>query len=68
MVEIEYTIHPDGRIEQKVQGVKGKACLEITAEIEQQLGEVVEVKPTEEMFEQEVNVQEDVREQAKQQW
>jgi hypothetical protein len=47
-------------VEQLVQGVKGKQCLEITAAIEEALGEVVSQKPTEEMFEQEVTVQEEL--------
>ena len=56
MIEIEFTIHADGRVEELVKGVKGLECQSITAKIEEALGEVYTTKPTEEMFEQEVVV------------
>ena len=37
--EVEVTIAKDGRVKLHVQGVKGKACLSITREIEQLLGD-----------------------------
>ena len=55
--EIEYTIHQDGRVEVRVNGVKGSGCLELTKELEEMLGEVVVRKNTDEMFEQ--NIQTD---------
>lgn len=36
--EIEVEILPDGKVEVKVRGVKGQACLDITAEMEKALG------------------------------
>jgi len=45
-----------GRVEEVVRGVKGEACLEVTAAINEALGEVIATKPTEEMYEQEVEV------------
>lgn len=56
MYEIEYTIYPDGRVEQLVKGIKGPKCLEVTKEINEKLGEVTETKPTPEYYEQEVEV------------
>jgi hypothetical protein len=53
---IEYTIYPDGRIEERVRGVKGDNCHKITDDIHQQLGEVIATQPTEEMYEQEIKV------------
>lgn len=36
--EIEVTIHPDGRVEIKVRGVEGPACLTATKKLEKYLG------------------------------
>mmetsp|Transcript_9594 Transcript_9594/g.20753 ORF Transcript_9594/g.20753 Transcript_9594/m.20753 type:complete len:121 (-) Transcript_9594:2565-2927(-) len=55
--EIEFRIYPDGRITEVVRGVKGKNCQDVTAAINKQLGNVVDVQPTEEMFEEEVVVE-----------
>mmetsp|Transcript_47456 Transcript_47456/g.100846 ORF Transcript_47456/g.100846 Transcript_47456/m.100846 type:complete len:123 (-) Transcript_47456:2211-2579(-) len=52
--EIEFRIYPDGRITEIVRGVKGKTCQEVTEAINKQLGKVVDSQPTEEMFEEEV--------------
>ena len=38
--ELEFIIHADGRVEERVRGVKGANCQEITAKIESALGEV----------------------------
>eukprot|EP00559_Dactyliosolen_fragilissimus_P008713 CAMPEP_0184854972 /NCGR_PEP_ID=MMETSP0580-20130426/331_1 /TAXON_ID=1118495 /ORGANISM="Dactyliosolen fragilissimus" /LENGTH=153 /DNA_ID=CAMNT_0027349365 /DNA_START=58 /DNA_END=519 /DNA_ORIENTATION=+ len=54
MEEIEFRIYPDGRIEEKVRGVKGGNCHKVTEEINKNLGKVVDTKPTEEMYEQEL--------------
>ncbi|KAA8492570.1 hypothetical protein FVE85_8077 [Porphyridium purpureum] len=54
MQEIEYTIMQDGRVQVTVNGIKGEACLEVTKEIEEMLGNVVSRKNTEEMMEKEI--------------
>ena len=56
--QIEFKIHPDGRVEETVRGVKGSNCHEVTEKINEKLGEVVASSPTEEMYEQEVTVTE----------
>ena len=56
--QIEFKIHPDGRIEETVRGVKGNNCHKVTEKINQALGEVVSSTPTEEMFEQELTIKE----------
>ena len=56
MIELEFVIHADGRVEQKVKGAKGRQCVDITEKINEALGEVYETKATEEMYEQEVVV------------
>ena len=38
--QIEFIIKPDGTVEEKVTGVSGAACEEITAAIERELGDV----------------------------
>ena len=54
--ELEFIIHADGRVEERVRGVKGVNCQALTEEINKALGEVYESKPTQEMFEQEIEV------------
>ncbi|KAL9181195.1 hypothetical protein ACHAXT_010000 [Thalassiosira profunda] len=54
--EIEFRIYPDGRVTEVVRGVKGKNCEEVTEAINKQLGNVVDSQPTEEMFEEEVTI------------
>lgn len=54
--EIEFKIYPDGRVTEIVRGVKGKNCQEVTASINEKLGKVVDMQPTEEMFEEEMVV------------
>ena len=58
--QIEFKIHPDGRVEETVRGVKGNNCHKVTEAINEKLGEVVASSPTEEMFESEVSVNEQV--------
>eukprot|EP00594_Rhizosolenia_setigera_P007639 CAMPEP_0178955796 /NCGR_PEP_ID=MMETSP0789-20121207/9825_1 /TAXON_ID=3005 /ORGANISM="Rhizosolenia setigera, Strain CCMP 1694" /LENGTH=96 /DNA_ID=CAMNT_0020637509 /DNA_START=237 /DNA_END=527 /DNA_ORIENTATION=+ len=53
---LEFKIFPDGRIEETVRGVKGNNCEKITEDINSKLGEVVSSRPTEEMFETEVRL------------
>lgn len=54
--QIEFKIFPDGRVEETVRGVKGNNCHKVTEKINEKLGEVVASSPTEEMYEQEVVV------------
>jgi hypothetical protein len=52
--QVEYKIFPDGRVEETVRGIKGNNCHKVTDQISSKLGEVVATSPTEEMYEQEV--------------
>mmetsp|Transcript_20131 Transcript_20131/g.25954 ORF Transcript_20131/g.25954 Transcript_20131/m.25954 type:complete len:131 (+) Transcript_20131:150-542(+) len=52
--QIEFKIYADGRIEESVRGIKGGNCHKVTDKINEMLGEVVAIQPSEEMFEQEV--------------
>lgn len=56
MERIEFKIYPDGRVEEKVLGVQGKDCLEITKTINEKLGNVISTTPTEEMYQEEVKI------------
>ena len=62
MEEIEFRIYPDGRVTEVVRGVKGENCEKITEAINNQLGNVVASQPTEEMFEQEVVIDQTIQE------
>jgi len=53
---IEFKIFSDGRVEEKVQGVQGDQCLEVTREINEKLGNVISTTPTEEMYQEEVKL------------
>ncbi|KAL7452656.1 hypothetical protein ACHAWC_005192 [Mediolabrus comicus] len=50
MEEIEFRIYPDGRVTEVVRGVKGQSCEQVTKAINKQLGNVVDSRPTEEMY------------------
>jgi hypothetical protein len=54
METIEYKIYPDGRVEETVRGIKGGDCHKVTEKINESLGKVISSEPTEEMWEQEV--------------
>ena len=47
---IRFTIRPDGRVEEMVEGVVGKACQQLTEEVEAALGMVERQEPTSEAF------------------
>lgn len=48
---VDVVIHPDGRIEIRVHGVKGATCLEVTSELEAALGSALEKTITSEYSE-----------------
>lgn len=52
METLEFIIYPDGRVMEKVTGIVGSSCAEVTAAIEAQLGHVLKVEPTAEYFAQ----------------
>ncbi|PSB23709.1 DUF2997 domain-containing protein [Stenomitos frigidus] len=52
METLEFIIYPDGRVQEKVTGIVGSSCAEVTAAIEAQLGQVVSQEQTSEYFAQ----------------
>ena len=52
--QIEFKIYADGRVEETVRGIKGGNCHKVTEKINEALGKVVQSAPTEELYEQEV--------------
>jgi hypothetical protein len=50
METLEFIIYPDGRVQEKVTGIVGASCAEVTAAIEAQLGQVLSQEPTSEFF------------------
>lgn len=58
--EIEFTIDDNGNVSFEVKGIKGKRCLEVTKEIEEVLGIVVNREHTSEYYQTEVGLTEQV--------
>lgn len=58
--QIEFKIYPDGRIEETVRGVKGGNCEKITEDINKVLGKTIASKPTEEMYEETIKMEQTV--------
>jgi hypothetical protein len=52
METLEFIIYPDGRVKEKVTGIVGASCQEVTAAIEAQLGVVLSQEKTSEYFQQ----------------
>ncbi len=52
METLEFVIYPDGRVQEKVTGIVGASCAEVTAAIEAQLGVVLHQESTSEYFTQ----------------
>jgi Protein of unknown function (DUF2997) len=50
METLEFMIYPDGRVVEKVTGISGASCAEVTAAIEAQLGRVLTQEQTAEFF------------------
>ena len=50
METLEFIIHPDGRVQEKVTGVVGQSCTVVTAAIESELGHVINQEQTAEYF------------------
>lgn len=55
METLEFVIYPDGRVQEKVTGIVGASCAEVTAAIEAELGEVVTQQTTSEFFNATIN-------------
>lgn len=52
METLEFIIYPDGRVQEKVTGIVGQSCAEVTAAIEAQLGQVLIQETTSEYYAQ----------------
>ncbi|NCJ05671.1 DUF2997 domain-containing protein [Synechococcales cyanobacterium C] len=52
METLEFVIFPDGRVQEKVTGIVGSSCAEVTAAIEAQLGRVLNYQATSDFFAQ----------------
>lgn len=52
METLEFIIYPDGRVQEKVTGIVGHSCAEVTAAIEAQLGQVLSQETTSEYYTQ----------------
>lgn len=52
METLEFIIYPDGRVQEKVTGIVGHSCAEVTAALEEKLGIVLSQERTSEFFNQ----------------
>ncbi|WP_413163931.1 DUF2997 domain-containing protein [Capilliphycus salinus ALCB114379] len=52
METLEFVIYPDGRVQEKVTGIVGASCEEVTKAIEAELGVVLTQETTSEYFAQ----------------
>ena len=52
METLEFVIYPDGRVQEKVTGIVGLSCAEVTAAVEARLGIVLTQEHTSEYFSQ----------------
>ena len=50
METLEFVIYPDGRVREKVTGIEGASCAEVTAALEAELGQVLSQERTSEYF------------------
>jgi len=55
METLEFVIYPDGRVQEKVTGIIGISCAEVTAAIEAELGHVLTQEQTSEYFSQTIH-------------
>jgi fructose/tagatose bisphosphate aldolase len=51
---LEFVIYPDGRVLEKVTGITGSSCAEVTAKIEAELGVVVSQETSSEYYAQQL--------------
>ena len=56
METLEFIIYPDGRVQEKVTGIMGKSCEEVTAAVEAQLGKVISQSKTSDYFNEQLIV------------
>jgi hypothetical protein len=56
METLEFIIHADGRVQEKVTGIMGNSCAEVTAAIEAELGIVLSTETTSEYFAQDQSI------------
>ena len=54
METLEFIIFPDGRVKETVTGIVGSSCAELTASLEDHLGQVVSQQQTSEYYAQAV--------------
>ena len=66
METLEFIIYPDGRVQEKVTGIVGMSCAQVTAAIEAQLGIVLQQESTSEYFAQTIQAGQSIANNAQQ--
>ena len=64
METLEFIIFPDGRVQEKVTGIIGKSCQEVTEAIESQLGRVISQEKTGEYYEEKISLNNSIQNQS----
>lgn len=64
METLEFIIYPDGRVQEKVTGIVGKSCQEVTEAIEAQLGKVINQQKTDEYYKENLAVNHQINSQS----
>ena len=68
METLEFIIYPDGRVKEKVTGIVGASCQEVTAAIEKDLGIVMSTSKTADYFAQTVTQTNEVTNPVQSSW
>ncbi|AFZ48085.1 hypothetical protein Cyast_2135 [Cyanobacterium stanieri PCC 7202] len=63
METLEFIIYPDGRVKEKVTGIVGKSCEEVTRAIEEQLGVVISSQKTSDYYQQKLESENQIQNQ-----
>lgn len=63
-IDLDVEITPDGKVKLKVSGVPGNKCLEITQELEKELGEVLSREYTSEYYIEEEQEKETIKQES----
>lgn len=59
--DLNITISETGEIEVKVEGINGPKCIELTKELEDQLGDIISKEKTSSYYKQEENINTDIK-------
>jgi hypothetical protein len=59
--DLNITISETGEIEIKVEGINGPKCIELTKDLENELGQIISREKTSSYYKQDVNINTDIK-------